>query len=344
MNLENRIKNVDVCSGLAWGDEAKGKIVAYLSKTRNYDYVCRWAGGHNAGHTVYKDNKKYKTHLIPSGIFYNIKSIIGPDCVIEKDAFLEEIKYLKENNFDTNLIKVSPKCHVVQKEHIIEDKLKYAISQGSTSRGIAPCYRDKYARIGTRVGDDINFDFFKDYIWDEKLHGNILCEGAQGFWLDINYGNYPYVTSSNTLPYGSCNLGFSPKAITNIYGACKIYDTRSGIDPDFPEKLLEDEELKIIGKLGSEFGVTTGRKRKVNWLNLDKLINAINISGTTHCIISKTDILEKAKLYKLYYNNTLQKFNSLNDMKSFINDKINNNCRYVDKIIYSNNVESIDGL
>ena len=272
---------------------------------------------------IYKDNKKYKTHLIPSGIFYNIKSVIGPDCVIEKDAFLEEIKYLKENNFDTNLIKVSPKCHVVQKEHIIEDKLKYAISQGSTSRGIAPCYRDKYARIGTRVGDDINFSRIFVYCVNKVL---VRC----------NYGNYPYVTSSNTLPYGSCNLGFSPKAITNIYGACKIYDTRSGIDPDFPEKLLEDEELKIIGKLGLEFGVTTGRKRKVNWLNLDKLINAINISGTTHCIISKTDILEKAELYKLYYNNTLQKFNSLNDMKSFINDKINNNCRYVDKIIYSN--------
>ena len=60
-----QIKNVDVCCGLAWGDEAKGKIVAHLSKTRNYDYVCRWAGGHNAGHTIYKDNVKYKTHLIP---------------------------------------------------------------------------------------------------------------------------------------------------------------------------------------------------------------------------------------------------------------------------------------
>ena len=59
-------------------------------------------------------------------------------------------------------------------------------------------------------------DFFRDYLWDEKLDGNILCEGAQGFWLDINYGNYPYVTSSNTLPYGCCSLGFS-KSNIQIY-------------------------------------------------------------------------------------------------------------------------------
>lgn len=343
-DILTEITNVDVCCGLAWGDEAKGKIVAHLSKTRNYDYVCRWAGGHNAGHTIYKNNKKYKTHLIPSGVFYGIKSIIGPDCVIEKNAFLQEIEYLEQNNFDTKLIKVSPKCHIIQEDHILEDKNTLAISQGSTSRGIAPCYRDKYARKGSRVCDDENYDFFKEYIWDEELNGNILCEGAQGFWLDINYGNYPYVTSSNTLPYGCCNLGFSPKAITNIYGACKIYDTRSGIDPDFPEELFDSEELKIIGEIGCEFGVTTGRKRKVNWLNLDKLIKSINISGTTQCIISKTDVLYEAKIFKLYYNNILETFVSMDNMKSFINEKIYNNCKYVEKIIYSNNVETVEGL
>ena len=78
---------VDVCCGLAWGDEAKGKIVAHLSNTKEYDYVCRWAGGNNAGHTIYINNKKYKTHLVPSGVFFDIKSIIGPDCVIEKEGF-----------------------------------------------------------------------------------------------------------------------------------------------------------------------------------------------------------------------------------------------------------------
>ena len=82
-----KITGVDICCGLAWGDEAKGKIVSELAKTNRYDFVCRWAGGNNAGHTVFVDGIKFKTHLIPSGVFYNIPSIIGPDCVVNKDAF-----------------------------------------------------------------------------------------------------------------------------------------------------------------------------------------------------------------------------------------------------------------
>ena len=90
----NNINYVDICCGLSWGDEAKGKIIADLSKSENYDYVCRWAGGNNAGHTIYINNKKYKTHLVPCGIFYNIKSIIGPDCVININSFLNWEKSL----------------------------------------------------------------------------------------------------------------------------------------------------------------------------------------------------------------------------------------------------------
>ena len=237
------INSVDIVSGLAWGDEAKGKIVAQLAKSGKYNYVCRWAGGNNAGHTIYINNQKYKTHLIPSGVFYNVKSIIGPDCVVNKKSFFEELNYLLEHGFNIDLVKISPKAHIITDEHIEEDK-KYLNTQGTTAKGIAPCYRDKYARTGIRVCDDPDF---KNYIWDEKLEGNILCEGAQGFWLDINYGNYPYITSSVTLPYGACSLGFSPKLINNIFGACKIYDTRSGIDPDFPEDLLNNMELLSIG-------------------------------------------------------------------------------------------------
>ena len=167
-------------------------------------------GGNNAGHTIYKDGIKYKTHLIPSGIFINIPSIIGPDCVINVNSFFEEVNYLKKHGFNTKLIFISPNTHLAKEEHINEDKAKLFKSQGTTCKGIAPCYRDKYARKGTLAK---NVPEFTDYIWDEKLYGNVLCEGAQGFWLDINYGNYPYVTSSNTLPYGACSLGF----LLNLY-------------------------------------------------------------------------------------------------------------------------------
>ena len=192
-------------------------------------------------------------------------------------------------------------------------------TQGSTAKGIAPCYKDKYGRSGFRIEDD---PFFESYIWDDNLYGNVLCEGAQGFWLDINYGNYPYVTSSTTLPYGACSLGFPPQKIRNIYGACKIYDTRSGIDPDFPIELLDDPELSKLAKYGEEYGTTTGRKRIVNWLNLDKLLKAIKISGTNILVISKLDVFEKLDNLKIYSEDSLIEFMNLDDMLFYINDKI----------------------
>ena len=199
--------------------------------------------------------------------------------------------------------------------------------------GIAPCYSDKYRRVGIQASE---IDELKEFIWDEKLYGYVLCEGAQGFWLDINHGNYPYVTSSVTLPYAACSLGFSPKMINNIYGAIKIYDTRSGIDPDFPECLFDNEELKLIGKLGEEYGVTTGRKRKVKWLNLKKLIKAIHISGVTHMVISKVDILEKAKTFKLFdQNEILLVFNTIEQMRFYIETILKENCNLT-SIVFSN--------
>ena len=199
------------------------------------------------------------------------------------NSFFEEINYLKSNGFNTNLIFISPRAHVVTEEHITEDKEKLFKTQGTTAKGIAPCYKDKYARKGLLAK---NISEFKDYLWDEKLYGNILCEGAQGFWLDINYGNYPYVTSSNTLPYGACSLGFPPQFIRHIYGATKIYDTRSGIDPFFPENLLEDEDLLSLASRRRIWNYN-GANEKTNWLNLDKLVVLVKISGTTIMLISK---------------------------------------------------------
>ena len=335
--MSDKINFVDICSGLAWGDEGKGKIVSQLSK--DYDFVCRWGGGNNAGHTIYVDGLKYKTHLIPSGIFFNKKSIIGPGCVVNKEAFYEEIEYLKQYGFDTSLIKISENAHIVKNTHIQEDIEKYKDVQGTTSKGIAPCYRDKYARTGIRV-KDMKEDF-EGYIWDNKLYGNVLCEGAQGFWLDIDYGNYPYVTSSNTLPYGACSIGFPPQLIRKIFGATKIYDTRSGIDNEFPETLLDDEELNKICMKGVEYGTTTGRKRKVNYMNLDKLIQSVNISGTTDLIISKIDVLRELDIYKLYHNNQLVSFGSIDEMTKYITSKLQQSCDLLFNIIFSDNPETI---
>ena len=287
------IKAVDIIFGLAWGDEGKGKISNAISK--NYDIVCRWNGGPNAGHTVYINNKKYKTHIIPCGVFQNKLSVIGPNCVINIDKFFDEIEYLKKEGFDTSLIKVSPKTHIITDKHIEYDLKFLKPKLGTTGQGIAPAYADKALRIGRLAGNYLD----KKYLWDGELYGNILCEGAQSFWLDLNYGNYPYVTSSETLPYSACSLGFSPKKIRDIIGVAKIYDTKSGVDPLFSESLWNDQDLNKIIELGKEFGSTTGRKRIVNWLRLNHLKQAIKISGTNKLIINKCDILEDINKYKI---------------------------------------------
>lgn len=305
------INRVDIVYGLAWGDEGKGKISSALAK--QYDYVCRWNGGPNAGHTVYLKGKKYKTHLIPSGIFSGKPSIIGPGCVINIEKFFEEIRGLRAAGFDTSLVKISPNAHVITEEHIQYDK-RHLAHLGTTSQGIAPCYSDKMLRRGRRAIEMME----SQWIWDGKLNGNVLCEGAQSVWLDVDHGDYPYVTSSTTMPYAACSLGFSPRKIGTLYGVAKIYDTKSGVDPLFPETLWDDPVLDRIIQEGGEFGTTTGRKRLVNWLNLDKLIQSIRISGCGVLVINKCDVLETVGVFKLIHNNEVMEFQSMEEMKNYI--------------------------
>ena len=364
-----KIDNIDIVVGLAWGDEAKGKITAQLAREDKYDFVCRWNGGHNAGHTVIVNGNKYNTNLIPSGVFYGVKSIIGPGCVVCPFNFRRELNYLAENGFDTSLIYVSPNAHIITESHIEQDTRDYVDSQGSTGKGIAPCYRDKYARTGLRVSEYSNYivnsvgrrisaesiesSEFDDedeecaklllkHIWDGKLYGNVLCEGAQGFWLDIDQGNYPYTTSSNTLPYSACSLGFPPQLIRKIIGACKIYDTRVGEDPDFPNELLDDEELSKLGEIGQEFGTTTGRRRKTNWLNMRKLVDAINVSGTTCLVVSKVDVISKLGVFKVIdLDGDITEFSDFSKLHSYIGKTLDEHCSLLQLIKYSKSAESI---
>lgn len=336
-----KIENVDIVYGASWGDEGKGKITHFLaSKPHYYNFVCRWNGGSNAGHTIYHNGKKYATHIVPSGVFYNIKSVIGPGCVVNINSFYREVAELAAGGLDTTLIKIHPLAHIVTDEHIEEDKAKLG-HLGTTSQGIAPAYRDKYARKGL-LAKDSTID--KSYILDESLYGNILCEGAQGYHLDINYGNYPFVTSSECLPYAACSLGFAPQKIKNIFACAKMYDTRSGTDPLFPESLLEDPILSKIGDLGKEYGVTTGRRRKVNWLNLDKLVESLTVCGATHLVINKCDIIKEVGIFKLFHDGKLISFNSYYEMQDFIEFICYNSSDLLEYVLFSGNPETLEGF
>lgn len=337
------IEFADVVFGTSYGDEGKGKIVAFLSSSGRYDLVARWAGGQNAGHTVWKGGVKFKTHIIPSGVFYGVASYIGPDCVLSPTILKKEIEDLKAGGIDVDKhLLIDERVHIVTEEHLAADAAELAIKLGTTSRGIAPAYAAKAARSGILASKALIGTEFEKYLTFGPSGSRILCEGAQAFYLDINHGNYPWVTSSSTLPYAAASIGFSPKKIRNIYAIAKAYETRSGVDPLFPESLLDVPDLLKIADAGKEYGTTTGRRRKVDYLNLDKLIYALITAGGTHLVINKCDILQEVNIFRLLYNNELINFNSLEEFKSFIRKEINQSCKDVENIYFSAAAEITD--
>ena len=193
-------------------------------------------------------------------------------------------------------------------------------------------YVDLFTELGVKIVDMRNFwqsDFVKENI------NSILLEGAQGFELDINWTNhYPYCTSSTCTIAGAINTGIPIKNIRHIYGISKIYDTYVG-NMEFQPK--DNEELECIGKLGHEFGATTGRKRQCNYLNLDTLKEALLINQCNRCIINKIDILEELGIFKLYYNGELKIFTNFDEMREYVCKTLD----FIETIVFSNNKYNI---
>lgn len=338
--------------GMQWGDEGKAKVIDLLAK--DYDYVVRYQGGANAGHTVLVGNKKFIFHLLPSGLMNpNAKVVIGNGVVIDIDQLHEEIKSLEEMNFNVrSRIIVSNKAHVVMEYHKLIDMMRESTSPrriGTTSRGIGPCYEDKVARRGIRVSDLINLpteklaekiklsseekvflirELYKyDYHFDpmklaehykSKFEGlgiqvenveimlneearknkNILFEGAQGVLLDVDFGTYPYVTSSNSSSGGVfTGTGIFSNSIDNIIGIVKAYTTRVGEGP-FPTEQNNEIGSRIREK-GGEFGATTGRPRRCGWLDLPMLRYSTTVGGTTEIFLTKIDVLSGMEEIKI---------------------------------------------
>jgi len=311
------INYADVIVDLQCGDTGKGKIANYLaSKENEYSHVVRYNGGGNAGHTIYYEGKKIVTHFIPVGVVHGIKSIIGPGCVVNVKLLLEEIEYLESNGINVrDFLYVDKRVHIITEEHIKEESDESKI--GTTKKGNGPAYRDKYGREGIRAGE---IEELKDFVIDiyEEFYGfnsnpKILFEGAQGFELDIDWGDYPYVTSSHCTVGSACLNGVPPNKIRNVYGICKPYSTYVG------SKKFEgdDEVFEKIREVGNEYGSTTGRPRQVNWVNINTLIMAININGVTDLIVNKVDVLEKVGVFKYYYNEELIEFKSFDDFWEF---------------------------
>lgn len=294
--------------GAAFGDEGKGSITHNFSK--DYDWVIRFSGGANAGHTIYRDGVKYVHNLIPSFDWRapRTKAFLGSGMVIDIEQLHKEVSALHKINKDIPFrIYVDPEAFVVLPEHKEEDK-QINGHIGSTNRGIGPAYRDKFARKGVRIIDylsrigkskddkllfelesmGVNFRNILDL--ESKFKENkLLFEGAQGILLDINHGVYPYVSCGDATVAGiyACGFHFAPPE--HVYGVAKCYTTKVGEGP-FPTE-IHGEEAEKLRKMGNEYGATTGRPRRVGWIDLPALKYAKRIGGINSLILTKFDIL-----------------------------------------------------
>ncbi len=313
----------DVVVDLQYGDCGKGKVAHALCRDNEYTHVIRYNGGCNAGHTIYHNGKKFITHHIPCGVFYGIKSIIGPGCVVHVDTFLDEIKELEEAGIPAkNLVFVASNAHVITDFHRVEDARDEEI--GTTKRGNGPAYRDKYGRRGVRALEDPRLSRYLVNMYQELYENEefedleILFEGAQGFGLDVDWGDYPYVTSSHCTVGSAMLNGVPPKSIRDVWGVAKIYETYVGAK----EFEGPDEEFEIIRSLGSEFGATTGRPRQINWLDFDMLKMATRINGVNKMVVNKVDILEEVGVWKAYHGPHVLQFDSRDDMEFWIQTRL----------------------
>jgi len=339
--VPSNTSNITVIVGAQWGDEGKGKITDFFAGES--DYVVRFHGGNNAGHTIIVDGTTFKLHLIPSGIVYGEPmSIIGNGVVVDPKALLDEIVYVQEKGIDPKLM-VSDRAHVIMPYHIVMDGAlsghQGGLAAGSTRRGIAPVYADKMFRNGIRIIDllepivfreklekgyafaqgiiekslnqtlnisiDDIFNTYSDYghklkpyIHDTSLElyrahksgKSILFEGAQGISLDVDHGVYPFTTSSNTAAgHISTGTGVSFRDINRIIGVTKAYLSRVGESP-LPSE-IHGNDAKSLRDKGGEYGTTTGRPRRVGWLDLVQVRQAVRVNGLTEIALTKLDIL-----------------------------------------------------
>ena len=301
---------VDVLLGLQFGDCGKGKIIDCLAS--KYNAVARFSGGDNCGHTIFYKEKKYVLHLIPSGIFYGKKCMIGNGVVINPVSLKNEIELLEKDGIKVkDNLYISKNAQLITPEHIQKDiENEKILNIGTTKKGIGPAYTSKVERTGIRVGDikkildrykvtNPEYNGALEYLLklritnlESMLNGSshILAEGAQGTLLDVDFGTYPYVSSSNSTIGGVITgLGVSPKQIDKVYGVFKVYMTRVGNGPFVTE--LKDEVGEKIREIGKEYGATTGRPRRCGWLDIPALRYACMINGVTDLVMTKTDVL-----------------------------------------------------
>ena len=323
--------------GCQFGDEGKGKIIDHLSK--DFDINVRFNGGENAGHTVVVGDRTLKYHLVPAGFLRARTVVIAQGVVINLSRLIEEIKFLRtfRSNFDlkvSNLAHVVTNLHFKRDGYL--EQLRGEGKIGTTMKGIGPAYESKSGRYGIRTMDFsdpdvlrkrlsllsriyqipmeegytdammVDYKEIEPYICDtrayleEELNSGkrALFETANGTFIDLDAGTYPYVTSSHTTSAGvTVGTGLSPKYFSKFLGVAKAYTTRVG-EGVFPTEMTGPDADRLR-ELGHEFGTTTGRPRRVGYLDLPMLRKAVRLNSLDYLALTKVDVLGKMRTIKV---------------------------------------------
>src|SRR5271157_3257247 len=301
-----------VVVGAQWGDEGKGKIVDVLSE--RFSVVARYAGGHNAGHTVIIKGQKFILQLIPCGILRpDCQAVIGNGVVLDPVAFLKEVGKLRDLGVGVDKqVFVSNRAQVILPYHrMIELAAESAPGRqkiGTTSRGIGPAYEDKMARNGLRVVDMLNTNLLKTHIVNACHEKNAIAHalfGTEPLDPAQMYEDYaraaeqvaPFVTDTAALLNGAIRAGKSVMfegaqgTMLDIDHGTKAYVTRVGEGP-FPTESHDEAGEKLRAR-GNEFGAVTGRPRRCGWLDLPLLRYARMINGISWLVATKLDVLDE---------------------------------------------------
>jgi adenylosuccinate synthase len=339
-----------VVVGAQWGDEGKGKIVDWLSSRA--DVICRFQGGHNAGHTLVVEGEVYKLHALPSGVVRPGKlSVIGNGVVLDPWHLVREIETIRAQGVEITpeTLMIAENTPLILPIHGELDRARESQTTvakiGTTGRGIGPAYEDKVGRRAIRVADLadaatlearvdralVHHDALRrglglepvdraalltqlreiapqilpyaGPVWkvltEKRRAGRrILFEGAQGALLDIDFGTYPFVTSSNVIAgQAATGTGIGPGAIDFVLGIVKAYTTRVGEGP-FPSE-LDDADGARLGERGHEFGTTTGRKRRCGWFDAVLVRQTCATSGVNGISLTKLDVLDGFETLKI---------------------------------------------
>jgi adenylosuccinate synthase len=281
-----------VTVGGFYGDEGKGKIIAYLSKKDSPAIAVRGGVGPNAGHTFTFEGKEYKVRMLPSAALNPAtRLLIGAGVLVNPQVLLKEIAMFQAGDRTF----VDAQCGIIEQMHIDrdrgEDHLKSKV--GTTGTGTGPANADRALRTLKLARDIPELSLYVEDVSNSvnyALESNerVLVEGTQGTYLSLFHGGYPYVTSKDVTASGICSdIGIGPKRVDDVLVVFKAYVTRVGGGPLQNE--LGEEEAKKRGWL--EFGSVTGRQRRASPFDMDLAKKAIRLNSATQLAVTKMDVL-----------------------------------------------------